>query len=340
MKSLNERESTTLRLALEIKLSTLDELTRQLTGRLESFPFAHSSHFTDIMSDIDIRRETLLLSVNDENTRLLVLKNSAEMIERVEAVEARYWRHFACLKRKLMDVHSEGASFAAADELSDAKLAFYERKIVDLQTKLDNFRLLEYDLKQNRFDIESNASADSFGKLRLASRFVTSLNEEIVDVLVAHWNCDALDVWNMNVGARIQEMRGGSRREKCMSVWASEGCVCSGSVDHAIRVWDLKQGGGGECVRKLLGHAGEVNCLKMLAEDGRLASGSNDGTIRVWNLREGVCMCSMEDRSGYVFCLEQLGNGLLVSGSFDAKIRVRIFWFYFFIEKLDENTYS
>lgn len=98
-------------------------------------------------------------------------------------------------------------------------------------------------------------------------------------------------------------------------------CI-SGSVDHSIKIYDLKRG---QCTQKLNGHLSEVNCLKLL-DDGRLASGSNDNTIKIWN-REGKCEFTLEDRgSGYILCLEEFkmnvrSENVLLCGSFDHKIR-------------------
>ncbi|KAF9100125.1 Mitochondrial fission protein [Mortierella sp. AD031] len=58
--------------------------------------------------------------------------------------------------------------------------------------------------------------------------------------------------------------------------------LCSGTIDGAIRMWDLRSG---QAHRTLVGHTGPVTSLQF--DDYHVVSGSKDRSVRIWDLRTG-----------------------------------------------------
>ncbi|KAF9436793.1 Mitochondrial fission protein [Entomortierella beljakovae] len=59
--------------------------------------------------------------------------------------------------------------------------------------------------------------------------------------------------------------------------------LCSGTIDGAIRMWDLRTG---QSHRTLAGHTGPVTSLQF--DDYHVVSGSMDKSVRIWDLRTGA----------------------------------------------------
>ncbi|KAF8934660.1 WD40-repeat-containing domain protein [Dissophora ornata] len=58
--------------------------------------------------------------------------------------------------------------------------------------------------------------------------------------------------------------------------------LCSGTIDGAIRMWDLRTG---QSHRTLVGHTGPVTSLQF--DEYHVVSGSRDRSVRIWDLRTG-----------------------------------------------------
>ncbi|KAK3844740.1 MAG: mitochondrial division protein 1 [Linnemannia gamsii] len=58
--------------------------------------------------------------------------------------------------------------------------------------------------------------------------------------------------------------------------------LCSGTIDGAIRMWDLRSG---QAHRTLVGHTGPLTSLQF--DDYHVVSGSMDRSVRIWDLRTG-----------------------------------------------------
>ena len=107
--------------------------------------------------------------------------------------------------------------------------------------------------------------------------------------------------------------------------------LLSGSADLTIRMWSMSTSGQVEtyCERlkltlarpvsdvKVLSacHTGAVTSL-MVLKDGRLASGSRDRTIKIWDLdlTSPRCLLTLSGHTGFIFCLSEGADGLLLSG--------------------------
>ncbi|KAI7821538.1 WD40-repeat-containing domain protein [Gamsiella multidivaricata] len=58
--------------------------------------------------------------------------------------------------------------------------------------------------------------------------------------------------------------------------------LCSGTIDGALRMWDLRSG---QSHRTLVGHTGPVTSLQF--DEYHVVSGSMDKSVRIWDLRTG-----------------------------------------------------
>lgn len=80
--------------------------------------------------------------------------------------------------------------------------------------------------------------------------------------------------------------------------FSDDGCLlASGSIDHTIKVWNLKSG---SCVQTLRGHTGAVLSVafqpqKGVGPDYILASTSQDGSIKLWNISTQDCIHTLEN---------------------------------------------
>ncbi|XP_064623368.1 F-box/WD repeat-containing protein 7-like isoform X2 [Lineus longissimus] len=90
----------------------------------------------------------------------------------------------------------------------------------------------------------------------------------------------------------------------------------SGSMDRAIRIWDIRSG---RSIRKLYGHMGGVRCLRV--RGNTLVSSSWDMTAMVWDLIKFERLHTLHGHRGSVSCLE-FDNIHLVTGSHDKTVRV------------------
>ena len=65
----------------------------------------------------------------------------------------------------------------------------------------------------------------------------------------------------------------------------------------------------------LLGHDDGVYCLAVVSNGTEILSGSFDQTIRRWSVHTGQCLQVYRGCSDAVFCVAELRNGNLISGS-------------------------
>ncbi|CAN0426394.1 unnamed protein product [Lampetra fluviatilis] len=72
----------------------------------------------------------------------------------------------------------------------------------------------------------------------------------------------------------------------------------------------------------LSGHVGTVTCVCVRGTS--VASGGRDGTVRVWEAASGRCVAALSGHGGPVRGLGFLCDGLLVSGSRDRTLKVKV----------------
>ena len=89
------------------------------------------------------------------------------------------------------------------------------------------------------------------------------------------------------------------------------------SADRTIRLWNAEHE-----VLKYIGHTDVVRKLLVLPNGKEFVSCSNDGTIRIWNLQTGVNVKTLYGHDSFVYDLELLPNGNLVSTGEDRTVRI------------------
>ncbi|WP_257264687.1 WD40 repeat domain-containing protein [Endozoicomonas sp. ONNA2] len=64
-----------------------------------------------------------------------------------------------------------------------------------------------------------------------------------------------------------------------------DGRLASCAHDETVKVWDLSEPDGQQCMATLSGHTNRVNSV-MALPGGRLISGAADNTVKLWDLNK------------------------------------------------------
>ncbi|ORX59430.1 WD40 repeat-like protein [Hesseltinella vesiculosa] len=98
-------------------------------------------------------------------------------------------------------------------------------------------------------------------------------------------------------GETFKTLSGHEASILCVDFSHKKGTLVSSSLDHTVRVWDLRRG---ICSGQLDGHTNVVRCLQL--DDMRLLTGSDDGLIKQWDisaLSQAPTPISMESFSNF-----------------------------------------
>lgn len=107
-----------------------------------------------------------------------------------------------------------------------------------------------------------------------------------------------------------------------------DGILISGGADNSVKLWDLKER---KCLNIYKGHKGQINSvIKIKYNDNDFLSASSDQTIKIlsynFNLKSSEtkieCKGSLEGHKGPVYCLLELLDGRIASGSSDWTIKI------------------
>ena len=200
-------------------------------------------------------------------------------------------------------------------ELFEKIFLNYELKVKQIENRLKNYKLLEYDLKQNKFSC--GFDYDDLGSLFLNKSFINKakvLDDPILNIVFLTAKLDQINVFNLNTNSKVTTFRGDVDGEiTCFELYDKNKIIC-GSKNGLIKVCNLTN--ATECVKTLQGHTGPIKTLKVLPNN-RLASVSSlDKDITIWNLFNGDCMLTLSrflrGKQG-IRCLDQLPNGNLIN---------------------------
>lgn len=89
------------------------------------------------------------------------------------------------------------------------------------------------------------------------------------------------------------------------------------SFDRTIKVWNIDTG---ECIRTWY----YLTLVLKLSNHGFLISGqfSRPYFIHLWNYKDGSCVQALEGHTETIYCLEEMYDGTLISGSGDTTIKL------------------
>jgi hypothetical protein len=123
-------------------------------------------------------------------------------------------------------------------------------------------------------------------------------------------------VWDLSQG-QFKDIAAHARRVRSVVFAHDDQQLLSAGEDRVVRQWDVPSG---TLVRQLPGESGKVLAMVLVGRD-RLVTASTDNIIRIWNLGTSELVTSLTGHTGSIAALAAY-NGLLVSGGFDATVRV------------------
>ena len=110
-------------------------------------------------------------------------------------------------------------------------------------------------------------------------------------------------------------------------IWLDKVTLLSGSIDHEIKRWSLKDAPPSRALSTLRGHSRSVNAM-CLIENGRLlVSTGSDQSLRIWEMTSGSLLRTLNQHTKPVTALSpqpiQAGLPMVASAARDRTIR---FW--------------
>lgn len=129
-----------------------------------------------------------------------------------------------------------------------------------------------------------------------------------------------LRLWDAVTGApRGEPMTGHSDVVRDVAFTRDGGTVVSGAIDGSVRLWDARTGAarGGP----LTGHTSRVMDIAVSPDGHTVASAGADASARLWQTRETTPL-GRALHSGVTFQTVAVGDGLLVAGDDDGRVRL------------------
>jgi WD40 repeat protein len=353
---LNE-EFKAIKCKLTLIINEYNNCTNKLKCKCDEFSILQADYFENIRREIDIRRETLTHDIMNKNEimnkylpfdfidadgkRKMLTKinrQSIKLIDQVEKHEEEFRKNFI-QNLKIQLINDENLKLDELFQDLNNDLAFFEKlfldyelKVKQLDKRLNNFKLLEYDLKQNRYYCSSNTPVLEFhqcadlGSLLLEKNFImnaNTLDDPILNLIVLTEHSNEINVLNVNKNIICGTFQGDVDTEiTCLELY-DENKIIFGQINGLIKVWNLTN--TTECVKTLQGHYGSIKTIKVLSNN-QLASGSAK-VIKIWNLLSGDCMLTLmvffRGNQG-LRCLDQLPNGNLININVERYHLIRI----------------
>ncbi|KAK6459435.1 WD40-repeat-containing domain protein [Scheffersomyces xylosifermentans] len=165
--------------------------------------------------------------------------------------------------------------------------------------------------------VSDRKPGDDVGKYQLIGHAgnVCSLFYKDGLVISGSWDATA-KVWDLETFSVKFDLKGHE-----YSVWdvkiLDSNTFLTCSADKTIRLWN-----GSHEVKRFSGHSDVVRKLLIFPDGKRFASASNDGTIKIWDLQSGNTIQTLYGHDSFVYDLQILPNGDLVSTGEDRTIRI------------------
>ncbi|KAG0143740.1 hypothetical protein CROQUDRAFT_724390 [Cronartium quercuum f. sp. fusiforme G11] len=144
---------------------------------------------------------------------------------------------------------------------------------------------------------------------------VTSGNSVLPTIYSGSWDCTAI-VWRRYSPVYVLKAHSAA-------VWAvlalgdENDSVLTGAADNLIMLWKL-----GKSIRTFKGHTQAVRALVRIPQSpDHFASAGNDATVRIWSI-EGEILRVMDGHDSFIYSLDALPTGELVSSGEDRMVRI------------------
>lgn len=124
--------------------------------------------------------------------------------------------------------------------------------------------------------------------------------------------------WNLGNGSADAVLRGHDAAVNA-AVALKDGGFATASDDGAILLWSAD---ARTPKQKLAGHTAPVAQLAVSPDGKLLASASWDGSIRLWDMPSGAERSILKGHQGNVNAVAFLGDSTLISGGYDATLRL------------------
>ena len=317
MHHLTSRERKSLKFVQD-KLNQMEMLMTNMDETLNEFTMMGADHFYNIKNEIDIKRETLLDELHQQQNKAnqfkieLLVQESKELIDRVEQGEETYWRIFNKeIKSHLVTVKIDHERQQIVDfyrniNLNDEDLEYFENdfkfKFMSLKenlNKFDSFRIL---LNENFFK-------PCAGNIRLGDLFL-NLNTMLLkfNLIYTKKYCRFIHVCNLQTNKEIKMFSHTKEITGLCLFGQNRLASVSRSGSDTIKFWNVLTG---ECLKTL--DAQSVHCVKLL-KNGNLATGSGVNKITIWDLTSFKLKFALHSNErNEITCLDQLSNEWLVS---------------------------
>ena len=201
-----------------------------------------------------------------------------------------------------------------------------EANVKDLQTRLEELKLMSQQTEKCSFVSKKGFGVESFGALNLRTlnrllvsssrdkciklwdlekkeciRTIEDQTDEIYSInvlenghLISSYDNMSLKVWNPADGACLKTI---DVTDNLFNIKVLSGNRVACESLSQIRIWNLDDG---KCIQTLEGHTNSIEYILALADE-TLVSGSVDKTIKVWNLSENRCIKTLRVD---VFCTQ------------------------------------
>ncbi|MFP2957831.1 WD40 repeat domain-containing protein [Myxococcus sp. 1LA] len=125
-------------------------------------------------------------------------------------------------------------------------------------------------------------------------------------------------VWSLPSATQVARLTGHTGKPWALAFDATGQRLASGSADHTVRIWDVKQGTS----QRVLEAGDRVRAVAFLPSGALLTAGMRQ-PIRLWNLEDGRVLTSMDERTVGVFSLAVAPQGgLVASGGMGGEVKV------------------
>jgi len=141
------------------------------------------------------------------------------------------------------------------------------------------------------------------------------------DMLAAALDSGWIELYDLTTGKMMGALEGQSTSEVWTVCFSPDGNnILSGSLDRAIRVWDVRER---ECKWALRGHDEWVNGIAVSKDGGTIVSASGDKTVRIWDTKTMACRSTLRGHEDFVRSVCVSGDSKsVISASDDCTLRV------------------